>query len=162
MRILPCRCCNCYRHKGKGPRHMLRLLSTGAAITECKVVLIWYSVSITTSTSEYSPATAAAVDSLRTFAAMTTEHRMQVCPLYDSLGRQLWPAEMDSGKEEAFRQPGRPAVHVSLRAEGRSFHTRGRQGEDLQCMSAFVQRAGVSIRAVDKKTTCSENAVLFH
>ena len=63
---------------------------------------------------------------------MTTEHRTQVCPLHDSLRRQLRPAEMDSGDQEAFRQPGRPAVHVSLRAEGRSFHTRSRHEEDLQ------------------------------
>ena len=31
-------------------------------------------------------------------------------------------ADGDSGDEEAYRQPGRRAVHGSLRAENRSFH----------------------------------------
>ena len=44
------------------------------------------------------------------------------CPLFGNLRRQFWPVESTEW-EEAFRQPGGPAAHSSLRAGNRSDHS---------------------------------------
>ena len=81
---------------------------------------------------------------------MTAGHVLQQCPLHDGqLVGALSPANFrpesvvageDPSGEVAFRQPGRPAVNSSLRAENPSFRS-----NDLQ------EEEEVSVRMIYKK-----------
>ena len=50
--------------------------------------------------------------------------------IHDTLRRQFWPVETTVEAEEAFRQPGGPAVRSSLRAGNRSVHLSARREEE--------------------------------
>ena len=57
--------------------------------------------------------------------AVVAEQVLQAYPLHNNLRCQFLMVE--TGAQEAFQQPGQPALHSSLCAENQSFHLSGKE-----------------------------------